>query len=105
MTIDGQSFKAAPVLSDRSWTSRLQKKDGKWGLVDAAGTAEGIAKAHGLQGPIDDAFMDRFIFVRPTGKPLNRKVGAWVNGEMAHAVEHWRRQFRGEVIAKRRHRK
>ncbi len=106
VTIDGQSVKTAPVLSDRSWTSHLRKKGGKWALADAEtgseakGGADGIAKTHGLQGPIDDAFMDRFIFVRPTGKPLNSKVGAWVSGEMAHAAEHWRRQFRGEVIAK-----
>ena len=35
------------------------------------------SKRHGLQGPIDDAFMDSFLMVRPTGKPLNEKVGAW----------------------------
>src|SRR5439155_6890479 len=38
--------------------------------------------------------------VRPTGKPLHDKVGAWVDKEMAHAIEHWRRQFRGEARVK-----
>ena len=33
--------------------------------------------------------------VRPTGKALNAKVEKWAADEMAHAVEHWRRQFRG----------
>jgi hypothetical protein len=60
----------------------------------------GLQKTHGLQGPIDDAFMDRFIFVRPTDNPLHPKIGAWVKAEMAHAVEHWRRQFRGEAMQK-----
>ena len=57
-------------------------------------------KRHGLQGPIDDAFMDSFLMVRPTGKPLNEKVGDWAKGEMDHAVEHWREQFRGEARVK-----
>ena len=38
--------------------------------------------------------------VRPTGKPLNETTGHWVQTEMAHAIEHWRRQFRGEARLK-----
>src|SRR5205823_11597340 len=53
------------------------------------------------QGPIDDAFCDRFLMVRPTGAASsNEKVTEWVNKEMAHAIEHWRRQFRGEALVK-----
>jgi hypothetical protein len=58
------------------------------------------AKVHGLQGPIDDAFMDRFLMVRPTGKPLHEKTGDWVEDELDHAVEHWRSQFRGDAPVK-----
>ena len=57
-------------------------------------------KRHGLQGPIDDAFMDSFLMVRPTGKPLNDKVGSWADAEMEHAIDHWRQQFRGEARVK-----
>ena len=64
-------------------------------MVSSAGG--GLQKRHGLQGPIDDAFMDRFVMVRPTGEPANAKVGTWVESEMKHAVEHWRKQFRGEI--------
>ena len=100
--IDGQELKGSPVLSDRSWTSRFQKKDGKWQLAAQTPVKSDVAwqKTHGLQGPIDDAFMDRFIFVRPTGSPLNAKVDAWVKWEMDHAIDHWRKQFRGEVVQK-----
>jgi hypothetical protein len=38
--------------------------------------------------------------VKPTGKPLNDKVGKWAEAEMNHAIEHWRRQFRGEARVK-----
>ena len=60
-----------------------------------------MAKRPGLQGPIDDAFMDSFMMVAPTGKPLNDRVGTWVTKEMAHAIDHWRKQYRGEARVKR----
>ena len=85
-----------PVLSDRSWTAHFRKADGAWKLVDSPDDGT-LHKRHGLQGPIDDAFMDSFLMVRPTGKPLNDKVGVWATKEMAHALDHWRRQFRGEA--------
>ena len=37
--------------------------------------AAGLRKTHGLQGPIDDAFMDSFVFVRPTGKAFSDALG------------------------------
>jgi hypothetical protein len=55
----------------------------------------GLSKRHGLQGPIDDAFMDSFLMVRPTGTALSEKVARWTNNELQHALDHWRRQFRG----------
>src|SRR5262249_14382146 len=60
-----------------------------------------VVKRPGRQGPIDDAFMDRFIMVAPTGPPLNEAVGKWVDAEMKHAIEHWRRQVRGEPRVKK----
>jgi pimeloyl-ACP methyl ester carboxylesterase len=95
--IDGQDMQARQVGSDRSWWAHVQKERGKWAFVV---WGDSLRKRHGLQGPIDDAFMDRFVMVRPTGPPLNDVVGKWVDGEMAHAVEHWRRQFRGEAPVK-----
>ena len=38
--------------------------------------------------------------VQPTAKPMNDKVGKWAAGEMAHAIAHWRKQFRGEAPVK-----
>ncbi|MFN7928652.1 MAG: prolyl oligopeptidase family serine peptidase [Blastocatellia bacterium] len=59
-----------------------------------------LRKKHGLQGPIDDAFLDRFIIVRPTGKAKSEAVAAWVQTEMNRAIQQWRSQFRGEAIVK-----
>jgi dienelactone hydrolase len=88
-----------PVLSDRSWTVHLRKKDDVWSVVEKADDST-LRKRPGLQGPIDDAFMDSFLMVKPTGKPLNEKVGAWTSAESKHAVDHWRKQFRGEARVK-----
>ena len=64
------------------------------------GQLTGLRKKHGLQGPIDDALMDSFIFVKPSGKHRNEIVERWVNAEFEHAVTHWRRQMRGDAIVK-----
>jgi hypothetical protein len=94
-----QELEGAPVLSDRSWSSHFRKSGERWHVVDSVEDGT-LRKRHGLQGPIDDAFMDSFLMIRPTGKPLNDTVGKWAAAEMSHAVEHWRRQFRGEAGVK-----
>jgi hypothetical protein len=96
VTIDGRMLEAPSVGSDRSWVAHFRKENGNWLSVPSAHTNT-LAKRHGLQGPIDDAFMDSFVMVRPSGKAANQAVQAWVEKEMAHAIEHWRRQFRGEA--------
>ena len=98
--IDGQLLKAPAVLSDRSWTARFHRlgPGQGWGVGGAEEPA--LRKQHGLQGPIDDAFMDRFLMVRPTGQPLNDRLGWWVTAELAHATNHWRQQFRGDALVK-----
>src|SRR5205085_2644248 len=68
-----------------------------WDLQEHRDAASGgLMKRHDLQGPIDDAFIDSFIFVRPTGHPMNEAVGKWVSAELREAAFQWRRQFRGE---------
>ena len=97
--IDGTRLPIRPrVQSDRSWEVRLEKGLARWSL---GGTEDaGLAKRPGLHGPIDDAFFDSFLMVKPTGTPLNAVVGGWAEKEMAHAVDHWRKQFRGEARVK-----
>jgi hypothetical protein len=97
--IDGAALESPPVQSDRSWIVHLRKVEGAWKVVPSP-TVEGPAKVHGLQGPIDDAFLDSFLVVRPTGKALHEKTGAWVEAELKRALVHWRKQFRGEARVK-----
>ena len=97
LVVDGQELDTKPSRSDRSWKTVIHRRDSEWRIGEGSET---LAKRHDLQGPIDDAFMDSFVFVRPTGKSSRPKLQAWVEAEMAHAVEHWRLQFRGEARIK-----
>ncbi|HTK78639.1 MAG TPA: prolyl oligopeptidase family serine peptidase [Gemmataceae bacterium] len=100
LEIDGQRREAAGRHSDRWWTVHFRKSRRSWSLVESPDDGV-LRKRPGLQGPIDDAFCDRFVMVRPTGPATpNEKVGDWVKKEMAHAIEHWRRQFRGDAVVK-----
>ncbi|MBI3875409.1 MAG: prolyl oligopeptidase family serine peptidase [Verrucomicrobia bacterium] len=93
--IDGQKLLGPSPVNRSHWIVRLDKIDGKWQLgLKVSG------KQHNLQGPIDDAFMDSFVMVRPTGQPLNAAVGQWAKTELAEAAFHWRRYFRGEARVK-----
>jgi len=98
VAIDGQRVTGPPPRDDRSWEMRLAKVEGKW--QPAKPEVAAMKKKPGLQGPIDDAFMDSFIFVKPSGKCANEKVEKWVHAEMDRAIEHWRRHFRGEARVK-----
>ncbi len=96
--IDGEGLEAPRPGSDRSWVVHLHREGkGAWTVGELE---EGLRKRHGLQGPIDDAFLDSFLMVRPTGQPLHEAAGKWSNAEMNHAIDHWRRQFRGEARVK-----
>ncbi len=95
ITIDGQSLTRDPLRSAAETV--LHRDNGRWRHDLAAPFPR---KRHGQSGPINDAFMERFLFVRPTGIPLNEKVGAWAAAELAHATKLWRDLFRGDVLIK-----
>ena len=90
--IDGQTV-AGPVIEAR-------KIDGKWRPQPISKAHEVFVKEPGMCGPIDHAFMSSFIFVHPTGKPLNEKVGQWTKAEFEHATGFWRKVFRGDAPVK-----
>lgn len=96
VTIDGQKLTVAGPMSDRSWRVHFRKTGNQWTVGDAA-VAGGLHKVHNLQGPIDDAFLDSFIFVTPTGTPLVAEAAKWVTSEQQRAITEWRRHFRGEA--------
>ena len=83
-------------LSDGSFQATF-RMDAQRGWAESATPDSSLRKRHNLQGPIDDAFMDSFVFVRPTGTAANEAVGKWAEAELTRAIEHWRRHFRGDA--------
>jgi len=69
-----------------------------WSLADEAELApSALTKRPRLQGPIDDAFMSRFLVVAPTGKSKNPAFQAWCEAELRHFQGRWRALMRGEL--------
>jgi hypothetical protein len=97
--IDGTHL-PLPYYADHTphwWSASLGKENGHW---TAGASVKPATKTTWTCGPIDHAFMSSFIFVRPTGKPLNDKVGAWAKSELDHAIAFWRKVYRGDVQVK-----
>jgi hypothetical protein len=82
ITIDGQKLRvrSAPEMT-------FEKSNRHWNLV--SGREKGIRKKHGLQGPIDDAFLEPFLVVRPTGTPWN----AAANDQALRILQRFERQY------------
>jgi hypothetical protein len=96
IVIDDQKVEIQQVSHSAPVSVRLHKSGGIWRVATSGSNKRGLGKRHGLQGPIDDAFMDSFIMVRPTGTARSKAIGDWVNEELAHATNEWRAQFRGD---------
>jgi len=95
--VDGRKLEAPRPLSDRSWEVSFHKSGDSWQVGPATYEPGQLVKKHNLQGPIDDAFMDSFIFVSPSGTCASPTVDKWVQSELEHAIVHWRQQFRGDA--------
>jgi pimeloyl-ACP methyl ester carboxylesterase len=98
IVIDGQTLSVPGPASDRSWHVHLARSAGRWAVAPAA--PSGKVKRHGLQGPIDDAFMSSFLFVLPSGTPAG-PAGERIRAEQDRAIREWRRQFRGDARVKK----
>ncbi len=76
----------------------IRANDGDWTL----GSPEpGLRKKHDLQGPVDDAFLSRFLVVTPDGSSGNKLIDQWVAFEIAHLQKRWRELFRGDLPVKK----
>lgn len=98
VVIDGTTLVGPQPASDLSWRWSLHRAGDSW--VAGPRPGDGLRKRHDLQGPIDDAFLDSFLFVHPTGQGWHETSAVWVDAEMERAVEQWRRHFRGTVRVK-----
>jgi len=102
VTINGRDLGALDTNPDGSLTAWLHRDLQGWKIskTHRSSLSNAIEKRPGLQGPIDDAFLERFLIVRPTGRSKSSVVDEWVERELQHTIDHWRLQFRGEARVK-----
>ncbi len=94
VVIDGQE------LSVQDWDEAdgIQvelKREADWSVVEVIDNR--LRKRPGLQGPIDDAFCDGFLFVAPSRPASHGVVQRWIDREFRYAQQRWKRLMRGEV--------
>jgi pimeloyl-ACP methyl ester carboxylesterase len=77
----------------------LEKMGGVW-KPGRGGRRAGLHKTHALQGPIDDAFLDPFLLVRPTGTPWHESVNQQALRTLARFDRLWAKYFRGHPYIK-----
>jgi dienelactone hydrolase len=98
--IDQSVLQGRPVLSDRSWNVELSRLNKRW-IVVGEREETVLKKRPGLQGPIDDAFFDRFVIVEPSKRLGTAASDDWIRRELNRLKVEWRGQFRGEPLVVR----
>lgn len=92
LQVDGQ-----PLDLPQRGEMVLVRSGGNWQPAEHFPPDRALRKVHGLQGPIDDAFLRPFLVVLPSGKAANAKLQRWVEFELDHFADRWRRLMRGEL--------
>ena len=85
------------VIKPKQQNYLVKQKDDSWKLADAVTP---FRKRPGVSGPIDDAFIDPFLVVLPSGQSSNPKVEKWMRDELDYLRSRWRSLFRGKLREK-----
>jgi pimeloyl-ACP methyl ester carboxylesterase len=75
-----------------------EKRNGTWRAADR--NPRSLAKRRGLQGPIDDAFRDSFLCVRPTGQPAEPAINKLSLARLDEFRKTWDKFLRGDIRIK-----
>lgn len=93
LEIDGRTL---PLNPSAGVKTSFILRDGTW----ASGEPTPGGKRPGLQGPIDDAFMGRFIVVPPDQAPADPLAARWTEFELEHFRSRWQALMRGDLPEK-----
>ena len=97
---DKQLLITATNRESQSFTaSRTNKAKNDWRSGSATSNSS-LAKRPGLQGPIDDVFLDRFLVVTPSNRQSDDDLRAWAQFELDHLRSRWSALFRGKLPEK-----
>jgi poly(3-hydroxybutyrate) depolymerase len=104
LTIDGQKLALGAATAATIGATLVHGAAGWAQAAPAAAEAEtgagGLRKRHGLQGPIDDAFMAPFLVVLPGKASRNPRFQRWCAFESHHFLERWAALMRGDARVK-----
>ena len=102
ITVDGRLIARPDGAVKPAGGLLLEKEAGGW-VAKAAPAADAppvLRKTHGLQGPIDDAFLESFLCVRPTGTPRQKAAGQYVAQALDQCTRDFARWMHGDVRIK-----
>lgn len=95
VTIDGEVLRVKPaanILFARNGT--------RWQTANPARASSALRKQHKLQGPINDAFLESFLCVSPTGQAFNAIAAQRAKLEQERFAKMFARDFSGETRTK-----
>jgi predicted esterase len=105
LTIDNQDLRIQPYVPAVGMPTLYFERRGKeWQPVLpqklATSRLRQLQKLPGLQGPIDDAFMEGFLCVRGTGKPWHAATQKYADGALDRFQREWDKYLRGVLPVK-----
>lgn len=96
VTVDGDKISLAKGTG-QGQIIRLARQQDHWQVVNQFPQ---LRKTPKLSGPIDDAFIDPFLVVLPSGQAAHPEVAKWVRCEMSNFESRWRGLMRGQLRTK-----
>ena len=103
LRVDGKTVVIPPTARKPSAELTLDKQQDAWTVRSATrapADAKSLRKIHGLQGPIDDAFADSFLCVRPTGQPQQKLVHEYAQATLDTFNREFSKWMRADVRVK-----
>lgn len=94
VSIDGVAVTVKPAA-----TMAFAKNGGAWQQAPLDEPA-GLRKRHGLQGPIDDAFLEPFLIVKPTGTPWSAVANRQALQILERFDKRYQIAYRGQLRVK-----
>jgi predicted esterase len=105
LTIDNQEIKAQPYNPPGGTSMLYLERHGKeWRSILprklAVDRLRRLQKMSGLQGPIDDAFMEGFLCVRGSSKPWHAATQKYADHALDRFQQEWDKYLRGVLTVK-----